>query len=161
MPLTVNVGYSRKLGRPDFGSVGARCHVECERSAKKWGGEPQDYLAIHRWIDQVKSQLGDNRHRAVLLHNAWGIHLAADVFGDFITNSAGKRVLRERDRRAACDRGPGVHPRPERMPGWLEAQALDGRGALKTLSERVATPRTRSSDEHSRASLNKLLAGLC
>jgi hypothetical protein len=92
MPLTVNVGYSRKLGRPDFGSVGASCHVECERSAKKWRGEPQDYLAIHLWIDQVKSQLGDNRHRAVL-HNAWGIHLAVDVFGDFITNSAGKRVF--------------------------------------------------------------------
>ncbi len=70
----------------------SNAYIHAERSAKKWGGEPQDYLAIHRWFDQVKSQVGDNRHRAVL-HNAWGIHLAVDVFGDFITNSAGKRVF--------------------------------------------------------------------
>jgi hypothetical protein len=70
----------------------SNAYIHAERSAKKWGGEPTDYLAIHRWIDQVKSQVGDNRHRAVL-HNAWGIHLAVDVFGNFITNSAGKRVF--------------------------------------------------------------------
>ena len=40
----------------------------------------------------MKSQVGDNRHRAVL-HNAWGIQLAVEAFGDFITNSAGKRVF--------------------------------------------------------------------
>jgi hypothetical protein len=28
-----------------------------------------------------------------VLHNAWGIHLAVDVFGDFIVNSAGRRVF--------------------------------------------------------------------
>jgi hypothetical protein len=66
--------------------------IHAERSAKKWGGDPKDYRAIHVWFDQVKSHIGDNRHRAVL-HNAWGIHLAIEVFGDFITNSAGHRVF--------------------------------------------------------------------
>jgi hypothetical protein len=44
----------------------SNAYIHAERSAKKWGGEPQDYLAIHRWIDQVKGQVGDNRHRAIL-----------------------------------------------------------------------------------------------
>jgi hypothetical protein len=30
MPMTVNVGFSQKLGQPDYGSMGASCHVECE-----------------------------------------------------------------------------------------------------------------------------------
>jgi hypothetical protein len=70
----------------------SNAYIHAERSAKKWGGEPEDYLTIHKWFDQVKSHLGDNRHR-VVLHNAWGIHLAVEVFGDFITNGAGHRVF--------------------------------------------------------------------
>ena len=70
----------------------SNAYIHAERSAKKWGGQPDDYLRIHKWFDQVKSQIGDNRHRAVL-HNAWGIHLAVEVFGDFLTNSAGRRVF--------------------------------------------------------------------
>jgi hypothetical protein len=49
-------------------------------------------LPIHRWLDRRKAHLADNRHRAVL-HNAWGIHLAVDVFSDFIKNSDGHRVF--------------------------------------------------------------------
>jgi hypothetical protein len=30
MPLTVTVGFSQKLGQPDYGSLGASCQVECE-----------------------------------------------------------------------------------------------------------------------------------
>jgi hypothetical protein len=70
----------------------SNAYVHAERSAKKWGGTPEDYLPIHRWLDQCKAHLADNRHRAVL-HNAWGIHLAIEVFGDFITNSVNRRVF--------------------------------------------------------------------
>jgi hypothetical protein len=51
----------------------SNAYIHAERSAKKWGGEPADYLKIHKWLDQAKAQIGDNRHR-VVLHNAWGIH---------------------------------------------------------------------------------------
>ena len=54
--------------------------VHAERSAKKWGGTADDYLAVHRWFDATNAHLPDNRHRMVL-HNGFGIALAEQVFG--------------------------------------------------------------------------------
>jgi hypothetical protein len=66
--------------------------VHAERSAKRWGGKAEDYLAIHQWFDATKAHVPDNRHRMVL-HNGFGIALAEQVFGPAIINSAGKRVF--------------------------------------------------------------------
>lgn len=65
--------------------------LHAKSSAKKFGGEPDDYIDIHDWFDSTKAAMADVRHRAVL-HNAFGIYLAEQVFGHFITNSAGKEV---------------------------------------------------------------------
>lgn len=60
-------------------------------SAKKHGGTSQDYLEFHEFFDSSKIALPDVRHRA-MLHSAWGIYLAARVFGEYLTNSDGKQV---------------------------------------------------------------------
>lgn len=64
-------------------------HAKC--SVKKHGGKPEDYMAIHDFIDSSKSAVPDVRHRA-MLHSAWGIYLVEKVFGTHFTNSDNKQV---------------------------------------------------------------------
>ena len=61
------------------------------RSAKLFGGEPEDYLAIHGWFDESKSFIADVRHRA-LRHHTEGIFLCEKLFGVTMLNSAGRQV---------------------------------------------------------------------
>ena len=63
-----------------------------ESSARKYGGNPDDYLSIHQWFDESKRSFSDNRHRA-LRHHAEGIFLCAQIFGVTLTNSVGKKFL--------------------------------------------------------------------
>jgi hypothetical protein len=66
--------------------------IHAESSARKFGGKPEDYEAIHELMDSSKSVLADNRHRA-LTHNSWFIAtILPRVFGNTFTNSAGKVV---------------------------------------------------------------------
>ena len=62
-----------------------------ESSARKFGGEPEDYLPIHQWFDASKRSFSDNRHRA-LRHHAEGIFLCEQIFGVTMTNSVGKKI---------------------------------------------------------------------
>jgi hypothetical protein len=52
--------------------------------AGKWGGEPEDYLPIHEFIDSSKQVIGDVRHRA-LYHHTMGVFLCERIFGKTIT----------------------------------------------------------------------------
>ena len=70
-------------------------HLHCKTSVKKYGGVIEDYLDIHEFLDSSKAHVADMRHR-LLLHSSFGIYLAALVFGDIRTNSAG-RVYSVRD----------------------------------------------------------------
>jgi len=60
-------------------------------SQRKWGGEVEDYLPIHRWFDESKAHHGDFRHRA-LRHHAEGIFLMETIFGPTITTSMGRVI---------------------------------------------------------------------
>lgn len=67
-------------------------HYHAKSSAKRFGGIPSDYHAIHEWFDQVKAHLPDVRHRSIL-HSSFGVFLAQQVFGEVIVRkSDGKEV---------------------------------------------------------------------
>jgi len=60
-------------------------------SVKSYGGNVDDYLLIHIFIDSSKAAHADIRHRAIL-HSAFGCFIVEKVFGTYIVNSAGKKV---------------------------------------------------------------------
>jgi hypothetical protein len=62
-----------------------------QSSARRYGGKPEDYLAIHQWLDAPKESFCDFRHRA-LRHHALGVFEAERHFGLSIVNSDGREV---------------------------------------------------------------------
>ena len=54
--------------------------VHAESSARKFGGAPEDYLAIHEKIDSTKMIHAEVTHRCVF-HSAFGIYLIEELFG--------------------------------------------------------------------------------
>lgn len=66
-------------------------YYHAESTARKFGGQPADYLEIHNWFDQTKESFCDFRHRA-LRHHAEGIFECERVFGQTIVNSDGKHI---------------------------------------------------------------------
>ena len=60
-------------------------------SVKKWGGEIEDYIDIHKWFDETKSWYGHSAHR-LFRHHSEGIFECEKVFGEYFINSSGKRV---------------------------------------------------------------------
>ncbi len=62
-----------------------------QSSVKRWGGEVEDYLPIHEWIDASKVAFCDFRHRA-LRHHSFGVYEAQEHFGQTITNQDGRVV---------------------------------------------------------------------
>lgn len=63
-----------------------------ESSRRRFGGRPEDYLKIHRFLDQSKLYVPDWRHRS-LLHSTFGVALCEQMFGDLYSRpSDGKLV---------------------------------------------------------------------
>jgi hypothetical protein len=69
----------------------AHAYHHAVSSARRFGGVPADYQAIHDWLDGRKQIVADFRHRA-LRHHAEGCFAAEALFGTTISNSAGKPV---------------------------------------------------------------------
>jgi uncharacterized protein DUF6915 len=98
-------------------------------SAKKFGGKPEDYLAIHRWFDESKAFFADFRHRA-LRHHTEGIFLAERIFGVTVFNFDGVgvpvRYIGEQHIREDLGRMPTVQDWLRRIDSerWMYGQRL-------------------------------------
>ena len=57
--------------------------LHAKNSARKFGGDPLDYLELHTWFDSTKAVIPDMRHR-MILHNAFGIFISESVFGKIV-----------------------------------------------------------------------------
>lgn len=61
-------------------------YKHAQSSAETFGGIPDDYLEIHKFMDSSKVAIADPRHRAVF-HSAFGCFVVEFVFGEIIINS--------------------------------------------------------------------------
>lgn len=59
-------------------------YQHAQSAANKWGGVPEDYLAIEEFIDSSKQVFGDVRHRG-LYHHTMGVYLCQMIFGPVVT----------------------------------------------------------------------------
>ncbi len=52
--------------------------IHAQSSAKRWGGTPEDYIAIHERMDSTKSAHAEVTHRCVF-HSAFGFDITEKV----------------------------------------------------------------------------------
>jgi hypothetical protein len=75
----------------------AKPYYHALNSAKKYGGEWQDYMHIHEFMDSSKAAMPDNRHRA-LTHNSWFIGtILPKVFGETFNRKSDGKIVNTRD----------------------------------------------------------------
>ncbi len=61
-------------------------------SAKRFGGNPKDYIEIHELMDSSKEAYPDLRHRALTHHPWFYVRILERIFGRTIKNSDGNEV---------------------------------------------------------------------
>lgn len=123
----------------------AKPHIHAKSSARRFGGQSEDYLEIHSFLDSSKGAIADNRHRA-LTHNSWFLSVVLErVFGVTLTNSAGQ-VVSVRDvgeQHVLEDYGGRFIPTPqdflEEVPysDWMQ----NGRGDLPPSARKLYAQR--------------------
>ncbi len=82
MPLTLNVGISKKIGQPDFGSVGATCNVSVELDAALLTREPDAFQrhvrnAYAACSQAVNDELARQTTPGMAAPSGNGVHTAA------------------------------------------------------------------------------------
>jgi hypothetical protein len=60
-------------------------------SVNKFGGNPEDYIHLHNWLDETKAWFGHSFHR-IFRHHSEGIFEMEKIFGPEFKNSDGKTV---------------------------------------------------------------------
>ena len=67
------------------------CTLHAKSSARRFGGNVEAYLPLHKWMDEPKRDVGDFRHRAIR-HHMLGVREGVERFGDFIDRGDGRMV---------------------------------------------------------------------
>ena len=105
----------------------AHPHHHALSSVRKWGGAPEDYLALHSWFDESKSIVADFRHRA-LRHHAEGVFMLEKIFGVTITLSTGRVVPARLVGEQHVIEDLGCIPELRGLGALHRTRALDGAG---------------------------------
>jgi hypothetical protein len=130
MPLKLTVGLCRKVGQPDYGSLGATCNVEVELPSSAL----DDLEAFHRHARAVYAacQQAVNEQLAGSQANA-----AANGNGQ----SRAKPASRTEPAAGSSNNGSNAHAASEKQIGYLRqlAKQVDGLGIrrLETLSQKM------------------------
>ncbi len=89
----IKVCYSHVASQASFTSYGVIMNSikHAQISARRRGGQPSDYIAIHQFIDNTKNLCSDNRHR--IFHTMWAVNeIVLPMFGHVLVNSDGAEV---------------------------------------------------------------------
>lgn len=111
-------------------------YIHAVISAKKFGGIPEDYQAIHDFLDSSKACIPDVRHRAIL-HSSFGCFITEKVFGTTLTNSDNKVVSVRDVAEEHIKEDLGFIPTVEK---WLESMPIHlwmSGGMKKKLTDKI------------------------
>ena len=70
----------------------ANYYIHSISSVKKFGGNIEAYIPIHKKMDCSKAYLSSNIHRTLTHHPFWIEEVMIPIFGDVIDNGEGKMV---------------------------------------------------------------------
>ena len=157
MPLTLNVGMSRKLGQPDYGSIGASCNVSVELDVSLLTGDPDGfqrhvrnaYAACSRAVNEelarqsgtplpapatATAPVADHRYADSSLPNGNGNGAVGDNHAAAAPSANGNGTV-------GHSNGRGVHAASQKQIGFIYQLARSIRGLdvrqVETLTGRM------------------------
>ena len=126
--------------------------IHAKSSARRFGGQPEDYLEIHTLMDSSKGAIADSRHRA-LTHTSWFLsNILERIFGVTFKNSDGT-VISTRDigeQHILEDFGGRFIPTPQDYFEHCEFQQwmIDGKRGCPSSYKKLATRRSKHVDSN-------------
>ena len=138
MPLKVNLGLSKKLGLPDYGSVGASCHVEFEVDGSLLQSDLDGFHARVRGAYVACRQAVQDE---LAQHQSSASTSSANRVGNGSAASASAPEANGNDHDSNGHNGNGGRPATEKQVTYIRQLAgqIKGLGVrrLETLSQRM------------------------